>query len=227
MANEAPNLSLSRGLRARRRPVVTWAVLLVSVAAICYALPPVKFVRKISVGPASMRPTDIAASARRAWDERLQNSASHAANASELLTAIRTDRVAASRKYGRRVGVGGSYFYFVTGVGRVIRKTPSRIDLVIDPAAKEAEVCIETGNIFGNAIRDGTDVFKIGDFENSRDFNQLSQELNKLVETRILPVLREKAAVGSELRFTGVAEVTDEDQDLHPLHIVPLAAEVK
>jgi predicted lipoprotein len=225
VASDLSSSGSPRELRARRPPFVTWIALLLGAAVLCYALPPVKIVRKHAGASASTSPTDIAAAAQQAWDDRLRTS--KAINATELLAAIRTDSDAASKKYGRRIGVGGSYYYFIAGTGRVLNKTKSRIDLAVAEGVKDSDVVIEAGNIFGNAIRDGTGVFKLIDFENSKDFNQLSEELNKIVETRVLPTLRETAAVGSEVKFTGVAEVSDEDLDLRPLRIVPIAAEVK
>jgi hypothetical protein len=55
----------------------------------------------------------------------------------------------------------------------------------------------------------------------------LSEELNKLVKTRVLMNLRDRASVGSRVRFTGVAEVADDEFDLRPLRVVPVAAEVQ
>ncbi len=84
---------------------------------------------------------------------------------------------------------------------------------------------LETGNIFGNAVRDGTGLLNVNDFPNSQDFNALSSEINRRIEQQVLPALRKAAAVGATVRFAGCAEIVDEDTDLHPLRIVPFIVE--
>ncbi len=85
----------------------------------------------------------------------------------------------------------------------------------------------QTGNVFGNAIRDGAGVVNVSDYPNSQDFNAISSEIDRRVEERVLPGLRSAATVGKSVRFVGCAEVTDEAADLHPLHVVPLSAVVR
>ena len=84
-----------------------------------------------------------------------------------------------------------------------------------------------TGLVFGNAVRDGTGLLNVNDYPNSQDFNDISAELNKLIETRVQPKLRERAKVGATIRFTGCAEVSDESTDLHLLKLIPIQAEVE
>ena len=88
-----------------------------------------------------------------------------------------------------------------------------------------SQVSLETGKIFGNAVRDGTGLLDVNDFPNSQDFNALSSEINRRIEQQVLPALRKKAAVGATVRFVGCAEIMDEDTDLHPLRIVPFIVE--
>ncbi len=123
--------------------------------------------------------------------------------------------------------MGSSYFYFIKGEGRIIAIDKDGISLAVRAHATTPEVVLQTGILFGNAIRDGTGVVNVSDFPNSQDFNAISSEINRRVEERILPGLRSTAAVGKTVQFTGCAEITDESTDLHPLHLVPLAAAVR
>lgn len=93
-------------------------------------------------------------------------------------------------------------------------------------AAGEADVVLESGNIFGNAARDGTGLVDVNRFANSQDFNAISSEINRRIEERVLPALREQAVVGATVRFVGCAEVVSEETDLRPLRVVPLSATV-
>jgi predicted lipoprotein len=161
------------------------------------------------------------------WSNRLLESFDRATDAKELLAAINRDPATAQKKYARAVSVGGGYFYYLSGEGRVLSTNGDGISLAITPDTTNAEMVLNTGLIFGNAIRDGTGLLNASDYANSQDYNNISAELNKLVETRVLPKLRAHAYVGARVKFVGCAEVDDDTTDLHPLQIIPIQAEVE
>lgn len=161
------------------------------------------------------------------WNERLLPSLNQAVRAEELLATIKAGAAAAKAKYSRGVGVSESYTYFVAGTGRVLAVNDEEILLAVTSGATEAEVSLQAGLLFGNAIRDGTGLLRVSDFPNSQDFNGISEALNRLIETRVQPRLREEAKVGSVVSFTGCAEVNDESTDLKPLRVVPIQTSVQ
>jgi predicted lipoprotein len=92
----------------------------------------------------------------------------------------------------------------------------------------QPDVVVSTGPVFGNAVRDGSGAFAPEQYPNSGDFNALSAELNKLVKLKVFPMLRERATVGSNLHFVGVAEVTEDDGPTPlPLRLVPVLVEFR
>ena len=108
---------------------------------------------------------------------------------------------------------------------RKARSTAKRTTRSVTRGTTNTEVSLQTGLLFGNAIRDGTGLLNVSDYPNSQDFNAISEALNRLVETRVQPKLREAAKVGAMIRFVGCAEVGDESTDLKPLKVVPVLAE--
>jgi predicted lipoprotein len=165
--------------------------------------------------------------AERFWDERLRPSFSRAVPTENLLPAIQTNPAEAKKQFGRSFGVSESYTYFVAGQGRVLTVSDDEILLVVTEGATNAEISLQTGLLFGNAVRDGTGLLSVNDYPDSQDFNAISEALNRLVETRVQPKLREAAKVGATVRFVGCAEVNDESSDLKPLKLVPVEATVK
>jgi predicted lipoprotein len=170
---------------------------------------------------------EAAAYVDRFWSERLIPGAARAVDAEELFAAIGRDRQSARRTYGRSVGLGSVYYYFVKGTGRIVSVEKDFVGLSLRDDQPEVQVSLATGNIFGNAVRDGTGLLNVNDFANSQDFNALSSELNRRIEEQVLPDLRERAAIGVNVRFVGCAEIMDDEADLHPLHVVPIVAEVQ
>src|SRR6185295_14208662 len=143
-----------------------------------------------------------------------------------LLAAIQTNTADAKKKFSRSVGVSESYSYFVSGKGRVLAVSEDEISLAVIEGATSPEISLQVGLLFGNAVRDGTGLLNVNDYPNSQDFNGISEALNHIVETRVQPKLREQAKVGAVVRFVGCAEVNDEANDLKPLKVVTIAAEV-
>jgi predicted lipoprotein len=88
--------------------------------------------------------------------------------------------------------------------------------------ANEAEIVLETGLLFGNAVRDATGLTTASNFPNSQAFNDVSTELNHLVETQVIPSLKQQAQIGRRVQFVGSGEVRADATELMPLKLVPL-----
>jgi predicted lipoprotein len=159
------------------------------------------------------------------WGEQLLKSLGQAAKADELLPAIAVSPADARKKFSRSVGVSESYTFFIRGEGRVLAVSEDEVALAVTPGATSAEISLQAGLLFGNALRDGTGLLSVNDYPNSQNFNAISEALNHLVETRVQPKLRELAKVGATIRFVGSAEVNDESTDLKPLKVVPIQVE--
>ncbi len=165
--------------------------------------------------------------AEKFWNDQLLKSLDRSVKTDALLPAIQTDAAAARKQFARSLGVSESYTYFVSGSGQVLAVNEDAILLGVSVGATNAEVALETGLLFSNAVRDGTGLLNVNDYPNSQDFNAISEALNHLVETRVQPGLRAQAKVGATVRFVGCAEVNDESTDLKPLKIVPLSISVE
>lgn len=160
------------------------------------------------------------------WAEQLIPGAEKAVDASKLIAQIRQDHQAARDEYGRSLGLSDSYIYFLSGTGRVVSAEKNEIFISIDDGSTQSQVVLETGLLFGNAVRDGTGFLDLNDFPNSQDFNAISTEINRRIESDVLPRLKETATVGSTIRFVGCAQIADEETDLSPLRVVPFIGEV-
>jgi predicted lipoprotein len=170
---------------------------------------------------------DPAALAAKLWSGELQAAAQRAADTAVVANAIRADPAAARQKHARSVGMGTSY-YFIRGSGKVIARDRSALRLALD-GAEPAIVTLRLGPIFGNAVRDGSGLVDVNQVPGLHEFNALAAELNQLVESQVLPVLREKADVGSVVTFAGCAEAPETAAPAgEPLLIVvPVMAEVR
>ncbi len=205
-----------------------WLIAVLFVAGFCWAFP---LFHVVPLRPAADQKAagsfDAARFTEKFWKERLFKSLNKAVKAEVLLPAIQRDLAATREAFAHSLGLSESYIYFISGRGRVLSVSDDEIAVALTAGATNADIVLQTGMVFGNTVRDGTGLLDVNDYPNSQDFNDISAELNKLIETHILPKLREQARVGMTISFTGCAEVVDEASDLKPLKLIPIRAEVE
>lgn len=202
---------------------VRWSIAAAVIAGICWLFPlfrivPLKTVEAEKAASAF----NATGFAERFWTNQLLPSLEKTVTAGTLLTAIQSDPAAAKKKFSRSVGLSDGYFYFLSGSGRVIALSDDGVSLAVTSGSTNAEVVLQTGLIFGDALRDGTGLLDASSYPNSQDFNDISAALNHIVETQVLPGLRQQAKVGATISFAGCAEVDDESADLKPLKVIPV-----
>jgi predicted lipoprotein len=202
--------------------LTTWLVGIVITASVCCLFPLFHIVTlKTAAAEKAAATFNATQFAETFWTNQLPAVFGKAVNADALLPVIKSDTAAAKKKFSRSVGLSEGYFYFVSGSGRVVAVSDDEVLLAVTDGNTNAEVSLQTGLIFGNALRDGTGLLSANDYPNSQDFNDISAALNHLVETRVLPKLREQAKIGAKISFAGCAEVDDEATDLKPLKVIP------
>ena len=188
---------------------VRWSIAILVFACVFWVFPlfhvvPLQMV-KAAKAAAAFNPAQAAESF---WTNQLIPSIHKTLKADVLLAAIQSDPAAAKKKFSRQVGLTETYFYFVSGIGRVVSVSDDEISLAVTPGITNAEISLQAGLIFGDAIRDGTGLLNESAYPNSRDFNDLSGALNHIVETRVLPALHQQAKVGAKFRSWAVPKWT-------------------
>lgn len=163
---------------------------------------------------------DPAARAEAFWTGPLREAADHAIGAADLLEALRRDPAETAERFGHRLGLASTSSYLVSGQGRIADVDARSVAVSLDED-DAAEVVIELGPVFGNAIRDGSGLLDVSDFPNAQDFNALSAEINRRVEEQVLPALEAGAREGRAVRFAGAVEIAASDAP-GTLRVVPI-----
>ena len=159
------------------------------------------------------------------WSERLTPSLNQAPDAPTVLAALAKDPKSAATNYGRTVGMSDTVFYLMRGTGTVNSVGGSGVGVSSRGNGAEADLLLKTGLLFGNTVRDATGLLTASEFPNSQNFNDVSTELNRIVESQVLPSLKTNAATGRKLRFVVCAEVSDNDAGERPLKVIPVQIE--
>jgi hypothetical protein len=136
----------------------------------------------------------------------------------ELLTAIRTDQAAAFERYGNRLGIGNSAYFMVQCQG-IIREI-SEDEIVLQTEGAGA-VLINTRYIFGNALRDASGLVKLTDFKTNAEFNKVSEALNALIRTKVIPPVVQQLEVGDEISVSGAVKLSRKESDPSEIVLTP------
>lgn len=197
--------------------------LLIAVSVLTWFFPLFHVVRRDALREAEQQTVfDAADHVKVIWTEKLPPVLADAADAALVLAALRQDPQRARNEFGRSVGIGRSSLFLVRGRGTIMSADNKAIGVSLDADDKEVDVSLVTGLLFGNTIRDATGLIDGDDFPSSQEFNQISGELNRTVETTVLPRLKAQAKVGDTIEFVGCGEVTNLPRDITPLKLIPL-----
>lgn len=210
-----------------RNRLYLWILVVIPVVALCMVFPPVRLVPRHHV-QARVAATvfDARVFVAEFWTNQLLPACVRATDLRVLLAALQTNPVTAGRQLGRCFGVSRQWYFFVRGVGRVLCVGPDAVALGVDEDP-EPDVLIELGPVFGNTVRDATGLLDVNRFPNSQDFNQISAELNRKIETEVLPLVQAGAQPGRIVRFCGCAEVDPESGKLLPLRVIPVEVSIE
>src|SRR5271155_612733 len=146
---------------------VRWFIAIVIAAGVCWLFPlfhivPLKTATAEKVA-ATFNATQFAETF---WTNQLLNLLDKTVKADVLLPAIQSDPAAAKKKFSRSVGLSESYYYFVSGSGRVVAVSDDEISLAVADHSTNAEISLQTGLVFGDAVRDGTGLLNASDYAN-------------------------------------------------------------
>jgi predicted lipoprotein len=157
------------------------------------------------------------------WNEQLPPALDKAHDAASVLKALREDPVIVREKFGRQVGVSRTRLVLLRGSGKVVSHDKKGVGVALEPDQAEPDIILRTGLLFGNVVRDASGLVDASSFANSQHFNDISTELNRIVEARVLPRLKAPlASVNRQIEFVGCVEILDDSRIELPLTIVPL-----
>lgn len=209
----------------RNLPGLRWGIGAICVAVILYFFPLFHVVSLEEVQQQiASEEFDAAEYVDTFWHGPLLETAQATVDAADLLEAFAEDFDGTAERFGHRLGLSGHSSYLVSGQGEIIAVDSMAVSIALHEGGP-AEIIIETGPVFGNAIRDGSGLLNVSNFANAQDFNALSTEINLRVEQDVLPLLQANAAVGATVRFVGGVEVPDSAGAPATLVLVPVVIE--
>ncbi|MHC4143183.1 MAG: DUF2291 family protein [Planctomycetota bacterium] len=200
------------------------------VGALLLVFPPFRIVPlELAREKAQAQAFDPAEFALRFWQEQLPSTLDSAYEAVTVIDAIRRDRTSAKARYGRVVGLDGPHHYFLQGTGGIVALGERQVELALSGNdSEQTEIVLVTSMIFGNEILNATGLVKHSQFKRTNEYNAISAEVNRIVESELVPAFLEEAKVGSTVHFIGCSsKISDDDPVPIPMRLVPVKLEVQ
>ena len=147
-------------------------------------------------------------------------------NASTFLNDIKVNVNDYSEANGNKLGISNDYYFIIDGDATVLKVKDE--DVMISLKGNEQnKLKIAIDFIFGNAIREGSKMANIGDYQNTMDYNNISVELNNIVRETIVPPFKKAVKAGDELYFKGAVRLNSKKPILDSLRVIPLILKIK
>jgi predicted lipoprotein len=124
-------------------------------------------------------------------------------------------------KYSHKQGVSDVAYMLMKFSGKVKEVTEDKIVLEVLNSRTNSFV-FNTGNYFGNAVRDATGLIKMGDFENTLEYNNVSTQLNKIVKNEVIFPFKNKLKSKDDITVVGCVEVLNDrlQDEILPVKII-------
>jgi predicted lipoprotein len=206
------------------KSIAKWKNVLLGLAAVLVLFSTLRFEKLDEVrARADVDAFDPQAFARDFWEQDLMNSLDEAVDLGTLMEMLEQNPSAAFDEHSNAVGIGNIRFFFVSGSGTLQQIGDNALTVSLEGKENLPSVKLATEYIFGNAVRDGSGKMNIQDFDNTMDFNKVSEALNAIVRTEVLPPLKAQAAPARSIRFTGAIEMNRSQVNLTELEVIPIS----
>jgi hypothetical protein len=156
---------------------------------------------------------------------KLPDALKKATDINALLTLLKSDPDKAFEEYGHALAIGSTRYFLIKGKGRI---TAIDYDIVkVKTGADSSAINIATDFVFGNALRDASNLVNINAFNNTLDLSNVSAEINKIIRTRVLPPFKAKAKINDLVEFTGAIELNSAHLNLDEVEVIPATLKLK
>jgi predicted lipoprotein len=156
------------------------------------------------------------------WNQELAKAYQDSPVLSQLIEGFKNDVESTFDKNSNALGIGNIGYFRVKGEGIVTAINENNVLLQVGNNIIE----VETEFIFGNALRDASGLVKINDYENTSDFNSISEAINDRIRQDIIPEFKLSISIGDTVRFEGAMELNKVHMNLEELEIIPFTLQI-
>lgn len=205
--------------------IIKYILLLVVIALVGYKS--VYFKKLSTMGVSGTARFEVVPFTNKLWNEQLPSKLDSAVELDTLTAAIERNSEKAFQQYSHAIAIGNYRYCLVKFSGMVDSVLEDEVIVHLPLNGTFARsVHLATEFIYGNAIRDASNLVDIRDFSNTVDLNNISEEFNKKVRKEVLPSFKKAVKVGDNVEVTGAIKFNKAHVDLRAMEILPLRLKI-
>lgn len=151
----------------------------------------------------------------------------HAGSAIELslLSQTLSNDSGKAFSWSHAQNAGNNRYFMVRGSGQVVKIDSDYVYVGVRGVSQR--VLLATRYIIGTAARDGSGLISVDEFTTTMEMNTVSEEINKLIRTSVLPPFVGMVKTGDEVDFTGCIELVRNKAIPDSLEVTPLILKIQ
>ena len=156
------------------------------------------------------------------WQQELLMAYDSATDLTILLDRLKRDPELTFEQEAQALGIGNIGYFKVQGEGSVLNVHENNVLLQVGKLIVE----IETEFIFGNAVRDASGLIQINDYDETSEFNLISESINDKIRKEVVPDFRSRVQKGNIVRFKGALELNRAHLKLDQPEVIPVSIQL-
>jgi len=156
------------------------------------------------------------------WSNELLKVFIDAPEISLIIDSLNSDVANTFERYGSALGIGNIGYFRIKGEGTVSAINENNVMVQTGSTILE----IETEFVYGNAVRDASGLVKVNDYDNTSDFNSISESINEKIREEVIPEFRAKVKTGNRLKYQGAIELNQAHLNLKQIEVIPVTLQI-
>jgi predicted lipoprotein len=200
--------------------LIKYSLLVLAIALVAYKS---VYVEKLSVhNGKTAQKFDPVSFSKKIWLEQLPAKMNSAVALTNLIGAVAKEKEIALQEYTRALAIGNYRYALVKADLQVVAVNEDEVLATILAGDSTIQVKLATEFIYGNAVRDASGLIRVEDFPNTSDLNGISEELNRIVRTDVLPAVKGKLKAGDKLEVVAALELNKEHIHWQGIELYPV-----
>lgn len=197
-----------------------YSLLILAIALVAYKS---VYVEKLSVHKGNTaQKFDPVSFSKKLWQEKFPAKMDSAIELPALISAIATDKEDAFRQFTHALAIGNYRYALVKASLQVTAVKEDEVLAVVQTGDSVLQVKLATEFIYGNAVRDASGLIRVADFPNSADLNGISEELNRIVRSSVIPAAKNQTRAGDKLEVVAALELNKEHLHWQGIELYPV-----
>ena len=160
------------------------------------------------------------------WSEMMPAKMDSAVDLETFINALTIDKEAAFKKHSNALSIGNYRYSLIKARGTVTVVNEDDVQVQLPVSDSVISAVLATEYIYGNAIRDASALVDVKDYSNTTDLNSISEEMNKIVRTTVLPSFKKSVKKGDKVHITAAVELNKEHIKWTGLELLPIRLQI-